>query len=111
MTTGKQKQDVIIADHSSTAKLILWEEQIGSLQEYASYRLENLVVREWGGAKYLSMAKDTKKFQIDDIADVKTVEDDHKTIQDVHVVLQCPSLTATKHAYAAKLELSLQLMM
>lgn len=41
-------------------------------EEGASYRLENFPVREWGGAKYLSMDKDSKIVSIDDIAyDVK----------------------------------------
>ena len=31
--TGKQKQDVYVADHSSTAKVILWEEQVGILHD------------------------------------------------------------------------------
>ena len=53
--TGKEKQEVSVADHTCTAKLTLWEEQVGCLREGASYRLESFVVREWGGVKYLSM--------------------------------------------------------
>ena len=44
------------------------------------------VVREWegGGTKYLSI---TKEFTpIDDIKDVKKVEDGHTTIQDARVI-------------------------
>lgn len=85
VSTGKQKQDVFIADHSSTATVTLWEEQIGSLQEQVSYTLENFTVREWGGAKYLSMDKESKVVQIADIEDVKVLEDD-QMIQDARVV-------------------------
>ena len=49
--TGKQKQEVHVADHNSTTEVILWEEDIGKLHEQSSYRLENFVVKEWGGTK------------------------------------------------------------
>lgn len=83
--TGKQKQDVFIADHSSTAKVTLWEEHIGSLQEHMSHKLENFIVWEWGGAKYLSVEKDSKLISIDDIEDAKMVDDD-MMIQDAQVI-------------------------
>ena len=56
--TGKQKQHVYVADHSSTAKVTLWEEQVGILHDQTSYKLENIVVREFGGTKYLSMGSE-----------------------------------------------------
>ena len=61
--TGKQKQEVHVADHSSTTKVILWEEDIGKLHEQSSYRLENFVVKEWGG---MSMGGEAKIVKIDD---------------------------------------------
>ena len=66
-------------------KLKLWEKQIGSLQEQASYKLENCCAGVGrGGTKYLSI---TKEFTpIDDIKDVKKVEDGHTTIQDARVI-------------------------
>ena len=42
----QEKQDISVADHSSTAKVTLWEEQVRSLHEGASYRLESFVVKE-----------------------------------------------------------------
>jgi len=52
VSMGKEKQDVVIADHSKTAKIALWEEQVGSLLEHASYRCENVAVGEWSRTKY-----------------------------------------------------------
>ena len=83
--TGKQKQEVLVADHSTTAKVTLWEEQIGYLREGASYRLECFVVRESGGAKYLSMGGESKVSLIDDIEFVK-VSNDEKKMKDVKIM-------------------------
>ena len=52
---GKRKQDVIVADHYGTAKLVLWEDTVDSLEENESYTLKNFVVREYKAKKYLSM--------------------------------------------------------
>ena len=54
--TGKQNQEVCVADHSSTVKITLWEEDVGILQEQSSYRRENFVVGEWGGTNVVAQA-------------------------------------------------------
>lgn len=66
--TGKVKQEVYIADSTSTARATLWEEHVGILHEETSNRLENFVVRQWGDTKYLGMGNDSKIVKIDDIA-------------------------------------------
>ncbi len=53
--TGKQKQDVVIADPTDTITVTLWEENVGRLEVGKSYHLGNFIVREWGGTKYLAM--------------------------------------------------------
>ena len=58
--TGKQKQEVVVADLTSTGKDTLWEDQIGSLTEGLSYCLQGFVVKEFGGEKYLSMDGESK---------------------------------------------------
>jgi len=68
--TGKKKQDVTIADGGGTAKVTLWEEHIGELRNNICYNLANFVVREWGGRKYLSIARDSTISCIGDIGDV-----------------------------------------
>lgn len=43
--TSHTKQDIFIADSTSTAILMLWEEHIGTVAEGKSYPLQNFVVR------------------------------------------------------------------
>lgn len=93
--TGKEKQEISVADQSSTAKVTLWEEQVGSLKEGASYQLEGFVVKEWGGVKYLSFGGESKILPIDDIVFVK-VSNTEKTIEDVQI-MAVPQL----HCYKA----------
>ena len=37
---------MIVADGDATGKVTLWEEHIGDLEENASYKLQNFMVRE-----------------------------------------------------------------
>ena len=71
---------MVVADHSSTAKVTLWEEQVGILHEQTSYKLENFVVREWGGTKYLSMGSKSKVIKIEDIEDSKIEANDDESV-------------------------------
>ena len=52
------KQDVIVADKSTTGKVTLWASDIGTLEIRKSYRLKHFTVREYNCQKYLSMPKD-----------------------------------------------------
>ena len=68
LANNKTKQDVIVADKSSSTHITLWEEQINTLKYDSSYFLKNLMVREFSNQKYLSMPKDDSKIiKIDDI--------------------------------------------
>ena len=104
--TGKQKQDVYVADHSSTAKVILWEEQVGILHDKTSYKLENFVVREFGGTKYLSMGSESKVIPIEEIKDAKTVAKDYESMLKGLKLWLCHSLVATRHACVVEQEWS-----
>ena len=39
-----QKQDVVIGDETGSCRLVLWEEDVGSLEEGKSYNLLDVVV-------------------------------------------------------------------
>lgn len=54
---GLTKQDVYISDRKGVAKLTLWEEDVGKLEEGVSYKLTDIVVRSYNGTKYLSFSK------------------------------------------------------
>ena len=40
-----QKQGVVIGDETGSCRLVLWEEDVGSLEEGKSYHLLDVVVR------------------------------------------------------------------
>ncbi len=70
VTGGKKKQEVTIGDHTSTARVTLCEQHIGSLKDGSSYNLKNFVVREYASIKYLSMPREGWEIlPIDDIGD------------------------------------------
>ena len=85
----KLKQDVLIADHTATAKVSLWQEHVNTLSEHKCYSLKNFLVREYQSRKYLSMSKvATEVTPIDDIGVVVEQADteDEVTIQNVTII-------------------------
>ena len=91
--SDKIKQDVIIADSTGSAKVTFWEDNVDTLTEGVSYRLENFVVREYQTMKYLAMSKaqGSKATTIPDLnvigADDPVAEmDNSSTIQGVQVI-------------------------
>ena len=72
----KVKQDIIVADQTATARVTLWEDHVGAVDEGRSYTLKNFVVRMYQSAKYLSMGGDaTEIVPIEDIGVVATASD------------------------------------
>ena len=69
--TTKQ-QDITIADHTSTATLILWEANIGTLEMTKTYLLTNLTVKQYQDRKFLSFGKSAAKELKPDITEVAT---------------------------------------
>ena len=51
----KMKQDIIVADQTATARVTLWEDNVGAFNEGRSYILKNFVVRVYQSTSYLSM--------------------------------------------------------
>lgn len=76
VTGGKMKQDVLVGDRSGTARLTIWESEIGKVDVGKSYRLCGMVVREYQGTKFLSTAKQNSEIEeIDDVGAVKEKEE------------------------------------
>jgi hypothetical protein len=74
---GKKKQDILVSDATGTLRLVLWESEIGQLEEKKSYKLCGVVVREFGGTKFLSTAKKNCKIEvIEDIGVVNNGPED-----------------------------------
>lgn len=70
------EQDCVIADSSATCRIVLWEAHIGKLKDGVSYRWCRVVVREYGGVKYLSLVENSEIASVDDVGDVFSKEDD-----------------------------------
>ena len=80
--TGKQKQDVIIADSTGTIKLTLWGNEIGKLEANTSYQLLRMTICTYNGYKYVNFPKEGGSFTtIDDIGEVAT-NDNHLNVSD-----------------------------
>ena len=62
------KQDVMTADSTGTAKLVLWEGNIGKITEEECYKLSGLMVRTFQNKRYLSVPRDNAN--IDALSDI-----------------------------------------
>ncbi len=62
-------QDVIIADWSGMARITLWGRDINRLEDGQCYKLQNLIIRDFQGSRYLSMPPAAGITRIDDIGD------------------------------------------
>ena len=55
VSTGKSKQEVIIADSTSRATLILWEADINSLKENYTYQFSRISINKYAGRTELTL--------------------------------------------------------
>ena len=77
-------QNVTVADAKASTKLTLWEDQVGQLNEGATYRMTNLKVRQYNLLKSLSASIDSTFTEEDDIGAVKSdCSDDEEDSQRV----------------------------
>ena len=109
---GYTKQDIVVADSVASARLTLWQADIGKISEGSCYRLNNLVVCTYQQRNYLSMPKEGATIvEIDNIGEV--VEDStggsYETVEDAEVIgvqhLEAyPTCIACKHKVELKTE-------
>ena len=82
----KVKQGIIVADKTATAKVTLWEDNVGAFNEGRSHILKNFVVRMYQSTKYLSMGGDaTEIVPIEDIGVVAAafdINDEEEVVKD-----------------------------
>ena len=92
---GKKKQDIIITDATAVARFTVWEDDINRLQQGKSYKLTDVLVREYNSKKYLSTALENTTIQ--EVTDIGQVIDPNEedvdknlgvtqTIENVRVV-------------------------
>ena len=70
------KQDCVIADDSCTARVVLWQKNVGKLREDYCYDFKKLTVRVYDGLKFLSVSDNSDMKEVDDIGDVAAPDDD-----------------------------------
>ena len=68
------KQDCIIKDTKSLCRIVLWEGNEGKLTKDKSYKLHNVIVKQYGSIKYLSLAADNST--LEEIPDIENISDD-----------------------------------
>ena len=83
---GLVKQDCYVGDATGTAKLTLWENNVGLIVEDQCYTLSGIKVRSFKGEKYLSIPKDGFSYvPIDDIGVVQEKIDDIHILHNVEI--------------------------
>ena len=86
----KLKRDVLIADHTATAKVLLWEQQVDSLEKGKSYTLKNVHVKEFQSKKHLSIPKNYFEVTIindlEDTVDEIPTDDEHTTLYNPQII-------------------------
>ena len=58
-----RKQDVVVADSTGSARLVLWEKEIGTMRVGDCYSVESVTVREFHGERYFSSQKQRTVFR------------------------------------------------
>ena len=66
----KKKQDCRVGDASASTRLVVWESDVGSLEEGQCYKIVGVGVKSFGGVRYLSVGRDCKVEKSDEIGDV-----------------------------------------
>ena len=89
----KCKTDVIVADHTNSAKLVLWEDIIDKVDSGKSYRFNNCKIRIFDDDKYINTNEFTK---ITEIEDIKNVDLTSPQIQDHMITAKCMGVEIKK---------------
>lgn len=74
-----RKQDTIVADATGTTRLVLWQADIGMLQENHSYKVPDAHVRMYDEVYYLSVSEKWEICEIPDIGDVQVIDESQKS--------------------------------
>ena len=80
VTTGKIKQDVVVADATGKTTLTLWESHVNTLQLHASYQVSRVTVRIFMGKRHLSIP--ITGSTIEQISDIENLDIDSDSSED-----------------------------
>ena len=89
----KYRVECLVADHTESIKLILWEDAIEKEHSSKSYHFQNLTVRIFDDNKYLNTNELTVIDEIDDIHDINLSS---PTLKDNLVTAKCVGIDIKK---------------
>lgn len=89
----KCKTDVIVADLTNSAKLVLWEDIIDKVDSGKSYRFNNCKIRIFDDQKYINTNEFTK---ITEFEDIKNVNLTSPQIQEHMITAKCMGVEVKK---------------
>ena len=89
----KYRVECLVADHTESIKLILWEDAIEKEHSSKSYHFQNLTVRIFDDNKYLNTNELTVIDEIDDIHDINLSS---PTLEDNLVTAKCVGIDIKK---------------
>ena len=83
---GKElsKQDCVVGDSSACGRVVLWEQDVGRLEEGESYKLTSVSVRSYRGVSFLSVGGDCTIEGVSDIGEIAELHEDD--LEDCRVV-------------------------
>ena len=70
-----RKQDCVVGDCDGCGRVVLWEEDVGKMEEGRSYKLRGVTVRSYRGVAYLSVGKDCEILSVEDIGETAEIEE------------------------------------
>ena len=89
----KCKTDVIVADHTNSTKLVLWEDIIDKVDSGKSYQFNNCKIRIFDDHKYINTNEFTKITEIEDIKNVNLLS---PQIQENMIPAKCMGVEVKK---------------
>ena len=89
----KYRVECLVADHTESIKLILWEDAIEKVHSSKSYHFQNLTIRIFDDNKYLNTNVLTVIDEIDDIHDINLSS---PTLEDNLVTAKCVGIDIKK---------------
>lgn len=80
---AKKKQDIVTGDSSGSARLTVWEGDIGKVEDDGSYGLIGMTVREYQGERFISTSKENSQIEaMSEIGDVKEESEEENNSSD-----------------------------
>ena len=85
-----KKRDALIADHTATTKVVLWEPHLDALEQGKCYNLKDFQVKEFQSKKHLSMPRNNFKIlpidYLENTVPPPPEENESTTIHDVQII-------------------------